>query len=156
VSHYETVASETAQGKSEQKRVELDEKLFWRRFANWCYTLVFALMPSALVFFAYTGPPRKFDFLVFFSDNALFYVGITMSAVALCTYRLKDELRFWHIIILLIGMSAYFPLAMKTPIVLFMSNEKIKGWTVFVFLVISIVVGILTLYASAKKIKRGK
>lgn len=153
MNHYEAVASETARGKPKRKQKKLDTKLFRRKLKTWCYAFVFSLLPSILVFFLHTGPPKKFEFLAFFSDNALFYVGVTTSAVALYTYRLKDWVRFLHTIILATGMAIYFSLAIGAPVTVF-NDEAVQRWTVFVFLLVSVVSGVFALLNSS--IKRGK
>jgi hypothetical protein len=155
--HYDLIPSGTGQSESGQKQAKLNKKVFLRKLGNWIYALAFALLPSILIFFLHTGPPKEFYFLVFFSDNALFYVCVSISAVALCTYRLKSGVRFLHTLILAIGMAIYVLLSIEAPeapVALFKIGEYIKERTAFVLLGFSIVLGITTLFNSS--IKREK
>jgi hypothetical protein len=142
------IASMTDQGKEER---HLDKKQFCRDFGAWGYTLLISLLPFFIVFILYTGPLTNFDFFELFKDNALYYVCVTMSALSLYTYKTMNWVRVVHIFILITGMAIYVSVASGHPVPLFIMYDHRK--IIFVFLLISILVGFFTLLYSS--IKRG-
>jgi hypothetical protein len=154
--HYGAVKSLTAQGEPEQDRIEkkLDKRLFWRRFGSWFYGLIISLLPFILIFFLHTGPSKNFKIIEFFDDNALFYVCVTLSALALYTYKTKKWVRGLHTFLLATGIVIYYVFATGSPIPLFQYEYGDKKVFIAAFLAISIVMGVITLLNSS--IKRGK
>jgi hypothetical protein len=145
------IASATDQGEADQKR-RLDKKQFCRDFGAWGYALLISLLPFFIVFIFYTGPATNFDFFELFRDNALYYVCVTMSALSLYTYKMLNWVRGMHVFILILGMSVYISLAGGNPTPLFDIYDHRK--ILFTFLLVSILVGFLTLLYSS--IKRGE
>ena len=153
MNHYEMIASVTAQGEAVQKQ-SLDKKQFLKEFGAWSYALLISLLPFFIVFILFTGPKNNFAFLELFHDNALYYVCVTMSALSLYTYKMINWVRGLHVIILVVGMAVYIFSISEVPIPLFVEYGYDHRKLIFVFFLVSILVGFSTLLYSS--IKRGE
>jgi len=150
LNHYDAVKSATAQSESAQKR-RLDTKQFRRNFTTWFYALLISLLPFLIIFFLFTGPQTKFDFLELFSDNALYYICVTMSALSLYTYGMEGLLKGFHIIIMIMGMAIYVVSTTGISIPLFDVYGFDRRLFIAWFFLISIVLGLVTLVDSCMK-----
>jgi hypothetical protein len=160
---YVTLApnSEAAQeGKAGQKSkvaskwVPILER-FSHKFEAWGYALTISLFPFIIVFIFFTGPRKNFAFLEFFHDNALLYVGVSMSALALYSYKMAKLIKAIHIIVSSVGMMVYFLSINESAIPLFDILDR--KMFIAVFLLVSIVLGLFALiYSSYTSVKRGE
>ena len=148
--HYKMIQSATSQSRMEQKKAILqDTKHPHRNVGTWLYTLVISLLPFLIVFFFFTGPPKKFCFLEFFRDNALIYVCVTMSATSLYTYGRINWVASLHIFLMLFGMAIYIISTIGVHVPLFdVSDRRVL---IAIFFVFSVVLGLLTIRYSSKE-----
>ena len=153
--------SEAAQeGKAGQKSKVASKwvpilKRFCHKFEMWGYALAVSLFPFIIVFIFFTGPRTNFAFLEFFRNNALLYVGVSMSALALYSYKMATWIKSIHIITLSVGMMVYFLTINGFAIPLF----DILDCRTFIagFLLVSIVLGLFALiYSSYTSVKKGE
>ncbi|MHC6203009.1 hypothetical protein ACYULU_07430 [Breznakiellaceae bacterium SP9] len=148
--HYKLIQSVTSQSGTKQKNaIPTASKHFHRNAGAWFYTLVISLLPFLIVFFFFTGPPKRFCFLEFFRDNALIYVCVTMSATSLYTYKKKDWVAGLHIILLLFGMAIYVISTTGVQVPLYVVSDR--RVLIAVFFGFSIVLGLLTIVYSSIK-----
>ena len=148
--HYDIISAATVQSGAGKKQI-LDKNQFRRELGTWGYALIISLLPFIIVFFLFTGPPKKFEFLELFQDNTLFYVCVTMSALSFYTYKGMNLLAGTHISVIFIGIVLYFFSTNGIDVPLFKLIDR-RAF-IAVFLLISILLSFFTLlYYSATKI----
>jgi len=151
LNHYSTIPSGFNQDTSVEKQPLLfDRKKFRNEFDPWFFTLIVSLLPFLIVFLFFRGPIMNFAFLEFFNDNALLYIFVTMSALSLYTYGMKNLIGVMHFYIMVLCMVVYFLLRSNVSIPLFdiFDRRKFIAW----LLLISVLLGSSTLvYSSVKK-----
>jgi hypothetical protein len=144
------IQSATSQSGSEQKKAVLPNRKHSHRNAGaWLYALVISLLPFLIVFFFFTGPPKKFCFLEFFRDNALIYVCVTMSATSLYTYGRTNWVASLHIFFMLFGVAIYIISTSGVPVPLFAVFDR--RVLIAVFFMFSVILGLLTIKYSSKE-----
>jgi len=141
----------------EKQKLPLNYKKVRSEFRSeigpWFFTLMLSLLPVFIVFFLFRGPERGFAFLEFFNNDALLYIFVTMSALSLFTYGIKNFFGVVNFFIMFLCMVVYFLLTSNVCIPLFKIYDR-REFIAWAFL-LSVLTGLLTLvYSSVKKGKK--
>jgi len=157
MNHFETVPSNPQRNTMQIRELSLDFNKFLRRLTLWGCTLIITLLPSIVAFIFFYGPQYNFDYLDLFRDHALIYVCVTMSALAIYTYRKVNLVFFMNGIIILFGIMAYTFTSAFTRVndTLPLFAEYDHREFIFWFLSFTCLISILTLLLASKR-SRGK